>query len=130
MNDYLDMIYRQIIYDSLQNVTKDVLKSEHQVYNDGILSDEAPKINLLPKDTEVILPSGYSFNGIPIKETRTMTREETWADLFYPKDRSIILGKEHGVIHDKCSHSWQNYVGLFESYDFCSLCDQKRPYTS
>lgn len=26
----------------------------------------------------------------------------------------------------KCSHVWQNYHGIIESYQFCTICDKKR----
>lgn len=27
-----------------------------------------------------------------------------------------------------CYHTWKKYVGLTHIYEFCDICDKKRPY--
>lgn len=90
------------------------------IYNDDTEVNDTGWVTYLPKGLTV--------------DQKKMTREETWADLFYPKvnmipkDSPLRSGEAIRLTMDKCDHTWQNYVGYNQAYFFCTICDLKKEY--
>lgn len=63
-----------------------------------------------------------SFNGLTYREWLKINDFE----LIPPK---MIDGYELTIISDKnsiCFHSWKQYQGFTENYDYCTKCDLKK----
>jgi hypothetical protein len=146
INYMMKPIYDQIIQDSLiygtcvyqildkppylQNVTK----SEHHVYNIPTsvagrveIAEELLREGIITTADEYfdILNSGKLPVGASSPAPK-MSRAETWDSLFNPDFKKRVMGE----FKTECDHKWQNYTGYAESYEFCSLCDQKKPHNT
>ena len=39
----------------------------------------------------------------------------------------FMIKPDSGIpIYRKCEHKWKHYQGLFESFDYCEICDEKK----
>jgi hypothetical protein len=53
-------------------------------------------------------------------------KDET-TDLIPVIDNSIYELEDYfDLIEDGCPHLWSEYNGLFETFEYCKLCDEKR----
>jgi hypothetical protein len=116
-------IFKGLTFDQIEMYICEDAEIAFEIYNEIYL----------PRKSSREFPSGYSFKQLGGSKIDTKDLEFDYRYFTLPEDTHVDLSKYPtniqvtwlDPVNKECEHNWKEYVGLVESYKYCSKCNKK-----